>query len=135
MTGDAAGFRRAARLASAGEGFFEAVDEFGGAEGVAEEHSDGHGADAAGDGGDVRGFLFDGVEVDVAYGFAGAIGLLEAVDADVDDDDAFTDVVGGDEVRLADGDDDDVSGAAGGGRILGENVAEGDGGVAFCEEQ
>ena len=40
---------------TAGKGLFETVDEAGGAEGVAEEYGEGHGADAPGDGGDVGG--------------------------------------------------------------------------------
>jgi hypothetical protein len=60
----------------------------------------------------VGGFGGDGVEVYVAYGFAGAVGLFDSVDAYVDDDCAALDVIGGDEVGLADGDDEDF-GAAG----------------------
>ena len=122
-----------------GEGFFEAVDEFGGAEGVAEEHGDGHGADAAGDGGDPTGDFGDFIEVDVADGFFGdfaeGVGDFDAVDADVDDHRARFDVVGAKEVGLADGDDDDVGVAGVGGGVLGVNVAEGDRGVAFGEEE
>ena len=49
--------------AATAKGLFEAVDEFGGAEGVAEEHGDGHGADAAGVG---RDFARDGLHL---FGF------------------------------------------------------------------
>ena len=43
-------------------------------------------------------------------------------------------MVGKEQVGFADGDDDDVGVFAGGGGVLGVDVAEGDGGVAFGEE-
>ncbi len=122
-----------------GERLIDSVDEFGGAEGVSEEHGDGHGADAAGDGGDAGGDFGDFFEVDVADGFFGdlaeGVGDSDAVDADVDDDGTGFDVVGSQQVWLADGDDDDVGAAAGGGGVAGVDVAEGDGGVAFGERE
>src|SRR5438045_4523258 len=72
--------------------FLAGKQQFGAAEGVFEEHGDGHRADAAGDGGDVGGFLTCDLEIDVAYGFFGSIGRGDAVDADVDDDGAFANV-------------------------------------------
>src|SRR4051812_24454059 len=58
------------------------------AEGVLQEHRDGHRPHAAGHGGEETGFGFDRLEVDVAYGFLGAVRPGDAVDADVDHDGA-----------------------------------------------
>ena len=52
-----------------GNGDFSCLD------GVVEEHSDGHGANTARNGGDEGGFLLDGIELDVADQFV-AFGLL-----------------------------------------------------------
>ena len=82
---------------------------------VVEEHGDGHGADAAGDGGDEGGHLAHAVEVDVPDEALalGAVGVRDAVDADVDDDGAWADHLAGE-----------------GGEVAGMGVAEGHGGVA-----
>jgi len=60
----------------------------GGFHGVVEEHGDGHGTDAAGDGGDEGGLFGNRLEVDVADQAVAALagGVVDAVDADVDDD-------------------------------------------------
>src|SRR5216684_3406750 len=68
----------------------------GGAVGVAHEHRDGHGADAARDRGDGASLGGHRVEVHVAGDLAGG----QAVDADVDDHHALADHVAGDDTRL-----------------------------------
>src|SRR4051794_38623641 len=82
----------------------ESEEDFGAAEGVFEEHGDGHGADAAGDRGDEAGFLLHRVEVDVAYGLLGAVGGSDAVDANVDHDRVLPYVIRRDKPRFARGD-------------------------------
>jgi hypothetical protein len=100
-------------------------------EGVDEEHGSGHGADAAGDGGDGAGDFFDGFEVDVSSeAVADALaGVIDAVRADIDDDGAWADHVGGDEVAAAGGGDEDVGFAGNGGEVRGAGVCDGDGGI------
>jgi len=100
--------------------------------GVEEEHGDGHGADAAGDGGDEGGFFFDVFEIDVALeavaDFFG--GVFDAIDAYVDNDSAGFNHVGGDGIARAGGGDDDIGAARVVGEIFCAGVADGDGGVA-----
>src|SRR4051795_5762287 len=75
------------------------------AERIPQEHRDGDRADAAGDGGDpARGPqpFADGGEVDVADRLGGAVGLGDAVDADVEDDRALPHIVRPDQTGLAD---------------------------------
>ena len=111
-----------------------------GFEGVLHEQGDGHGADAAGDGGDGAAFGGDFVEGDVAdefVAFFGA-GCFDAVDADIDDDGAFFDVLGFEEFGAADGGDDDVGLAGDGAEVAGAGVGDGDGGITagtFGHEQ
>lgn len=108
------------------------VSELEGAEGVVHEHGDGHGSDAAGDGGHVAGLGGEGVEVDIADEAvtAGGVGCFEAVDADVDNGGAVFDHVGGDEVGASDGGDEEVGLAGDFGKVGGAGMADGDGGVA-----
>src|SRR6267142_4763526 len=87
--------------------FLAGKQQFGAAESVFQEHGNGHRADSAGDGCDPASAFFVGLEIDVADGFFGAVGGGDAVDADVDDDCAFSHVLGGDQVGLAHGDHQD----------------------------
>jgi len=118
-----------------GESFSAREEQIGAAEGVFEEHGDGHGTDAAGDRGDPGGFAFGGLEIDVADGFFCAIGRCDTVNADVDDDRAFADVLGGDQIGLANGDDEHLGALSVTLQIFGGDVAEGDGGHLLGEEQ
>ena len=111
-----------------------------GFEGVLHEEGDGHGADAAGDGGDGAAFGGDFVESDVADEFVAFFGAggFDAVDADIDDDGAFFDVLGFEEFGAADGGDDDVGLAGDGAEVAGAAMGDGDGGIAagaFGHEQ
>jgi hypothetical protein len=104
-----------------------------GADGVAQEHRDGHRADAAGVGGDGSGDLADCLKIDIADEaiavFRGRI--VDAVHANIDDDRARLDHVGLDEERLAHGGDNDVGASAMVGDILAARVEDGDGGVGM----
>ncbi len=99
---------------------------------VFHEHGNGHGTDAAGDGGDFGAERGDVVEIDIAddaeAGFAR--GVVDAVDADVDDNGSGGHHVGGNEAGTTDGGDDDVGGAENSGEVLCARVAESDSGVA-----
>lgn len=108
------------------------LSEFEGAEGVVHEHGDGHGADAAGDGGHVAGFGGNGVVVGIADEAVapGSLGGFDAVDADVDNGGAVFDHVGGDEVGAPDGGDEEVGLSGDGGEVGGAGMTDGDGGVA-----
>ena len=103
----------------------------GGADGVGEEHGDGHGADAPGDLRDPSGDLGDACEVNVAdeapATFAGCV--VDAVRADVDDGGARLHHLGGDGAGATGGNNEDVGGAGVGSEVGGAGVAEGDGGV------
>jgi len=103
-----------------------------GLEGVLHEEGDGHGADAAGDGGDGSAFGGDFVEGDVADEFVAFFGArgFDAVDADIDNDSAFFDVLGLEEFGAADGGDDDVGLACDGAEVAGAGVGDCDGGVS-----
>lgn len=103
-----------------------------GFEGVLHEEGDGHGADAAWDGGDGAAFGGDFVEGDVTHQFVAFFGAggFNAVDADVDDNGAFLDVFGFEEFGAADGGDDDIGLAGDGAEVAGAGVGDGDGGVA-----
>lgn len=125
-----------ADLSGSGEGgrLFEGL--LGGVEGVLEEHGDGHGTDAAGDGGDGAGDFGAGVVVgitDEAIATFG-IGVIFAVDADIDDDSAWFEHIAGDHFGAADGGDDDIGFFEVGVEVAGPAVADGDGGVGFLEE-
>jgi hypothetical protein len=91
-----------------------------GGEGVVEKHDDGHGADAARDGGDGAGDFGGGGVIDVA-----AEARVGAVDADVDHDGARLDHLAGDEFGFADGGDEDVRLAANAGQVFRAAMAEG----------
>ena len=106
----------------------------GGVDHVGEEHGDGHGPDAPGDGADPAGHLTDGVEIDIADGadFPGRIG--DAAGPHVDDDGALLDHVGSDEPGTARGGHEDIGGGAELAEAPGPLVAADDGGVATHEE-
>ena len=108
-----------------------------GVERVLHEHGDGHRAHAAGDGRDGFAERGHGVEVHVADdAVAGLLGgVRHAVDADVDDDCAGLDHVGGDEAGLADRGDDDVGQPDDSGQVFGARVGDGDGAVATLGEE
>ena len=111
-----------------------------GFEGVLHEEGDGHGADAAGDGGDGAAFGGDFVEGDVADEFVAFFGAggFDAIDADINDDSAFFDMLGLEEFGAADGGDDDVGLACDGAEVAGAAMSDGDGGVsalAFGHEE
>ena len=74
------------------------------------QHGNGHGADAAGDGRNVRGLRGDGVELDVADQAVAAFfaGVFHAVDADVDYIDAVFDHICGHEIGASDRGDENV---------------------------
>lgn len=78
--------------------------------GVAEEHGDGHGAHAAGHGGNMRAFVLDVFEVDVSGDvIAFRAGLIfDFIGSDIDHYRAFFDHVCGNEFRLADCCNDDI---------------------------
>ena len=104
------------------------------------EHGDGHGTDAAGDGGDGAAFRGDFVEGDIADEAAALGGgrVVDAIDTDVDDGGALLDEISGDKTGFADGGDEDVGRAADVGDVFGAAVGDGDGGVAafaFVHEQ
>jgi hypothetical protein len=103
-----------------------------GSDGVEEEHGDGHGADAAGDGGDEGRFFFYVFEIDVANEpesrFFG--GVIDAINADIDNDGAGFNHVGGDGIERAGGGDDDIGATRVVGEIFCAGVADGDCGVA-----
>src|SRR5262245_11923872 len=75
---------------------------------VVQQHCDGHGADAAGYGGNRAGDIDRGGEIHVAD-WRDAVG--HTIDAHVDNGRAGLDHVGFDEARLADGGDEDVGDA------------------------
>src|SRR6266851_982001 len=102
----------------------------GGAVGVAHEHRDGHGADAARDRGDGASLGGHRVEVHVAGDLAGG----QAVDADVDDHHALADHVAGDDARLPRRHAQDVGAPAVPGQVARARVAHGHGGVAREEQ-
>ena len=108
------------------------LGEFEGAEGVVHEHRDGHGADAAGDGGEVARLGGDGVVIGITDEAVAALcfGIFDAVDADVDDGGAVLDHLGGEEMGAPDRGDDEVGLAGNGGEVGGAGMADRDGGVA-----
>ena len=109
-----------------------------GGEGVLHEHADGHGAYAAGDGGNEAGLGGYGVEIDIALeAVAGlARGVRNACCAHVDDNSALLDHIGCDEGGMADGGNDDVGLQALLAKGGAATVADGDGGVnAFLHHQ
>lgn len=81
----------------------EVGGQFGRFDRVVQEHGNGHRADAAGNGGNKRGLFLDRLEIDVADKAKSLLlrRILDAVDAHIDDDDAFFDHVGGDRVGPA----------------------------------
>ena len=81
---------------------------FVGLDDVEEEHCDGHGADAAGDGAYPAGDLADGVEGNIADASSFAIGTGDAIDTNIDDDCAGFDHFGDDQPGNARRGDDDV---------------------------
>ena len=103
-----------------------------GFDGVVEEHCDCHRADAAGDGGYEGGLFFYVLEIHVAdetiAGFFG--GVLNAINADVDDYRAIFNHIGGDGIWIAGGGDDDIGSFRVVGEIFCASVADGYGGVA-----
>src|SRR5882724_2694718 len=141
-----------------GRKFWRGAAEAGGFYGIAHEHGDGHGTDAAGDGSERAGGI-DGVGMNVAdegaaFGaeffetvreiFEEALGLLgigDAVGADVDDRGAGPssrsrlDPIGFDVAGFAHGGDDDVGAAEDIGQIAGFGMANGHGGVGVHEEK
>ena len=74
-------------------------------------------------------------EIDVAAEFAGFWTLVQAVDADVDDDGAGFDHVGRNEAGPAHGRDDDVGAAGVKLQVAGAGVADGDRGAGIDEQQ
>src|SRR5690242_9790032 len=91
----------------------------GGFDGVVEEHGDGHGAYAAGDGGDERGSGAGRAVGDVAD--EAAVGA--AVDADVGHGRALGDPVAADQLGFAHGGDDHVGAAYFAGQVAGARMA------------
>ena len=102
----------------------------GGAEGVVHEHGDGHGADAARDGGDGGGAGLGAREVDVAAEFV----IIATIDADVDDYCALLEPFALDGAAAADGSDDDVGGPAELGEVGAARVGNGGGAVGVEQE-
>ena len=74
------------------------------------------------------------VEGDVAHQFGGAVGLVDAVYADIDDDGAFFEPMGFYEFRLADGGDDDVAKGHQFFNIFAFGMDDGDGAI-FLQQQ
>lgn len=107
------------------------VELLGGADGIVHEEGDGHGADAAGVGGDFTGQRLDGGEVHVTdeagAGRGGRIG--DTVDAHIDDHGTGADHGWANEPGDPDGGDQDVGALAMGFEVGGAGMAEGDGGV------
>src|SRR5687768_7196462 len=100
----------------------------GGADGVLEQHRDGHRADASRHRRDVRRDTTDALEVDVtddAVSF-GTRRIVNAVDPDVDHDRAFPNHVAGQHLGLAYRGDDDVRALRVEGEILCTAVTHGD---------
>lgn len=99
---------------------------------VLHQERNSHRADAAGDGGDGAAFGGDFVESDVADEFVAFFGAggFDAVDADINDDSAFLDVLGFEELRAADGGDDDVGLTGDDTEVAGAAMGDGDGGIA-----
>src|SRR5215510_15856732 len=102
----------------------------GAAQRVLHEHGDGHGADAAGHGGNGAHPRGGGLEVHVARELA----RVQAVHPDVDDHRAFLDHVARDEARAARSHTENVRAAAMRREIAGARVAHGHGGIAREEE-
>ena len=105
-------------------------------EGVAKEHGNGHGTDAAGNGGDLAGILLGGLVVDVAHQPVSTLGagIVDAVDADVDDDGTLLDPVALDHLGPSDGGHDDVGVLDDAGNVVRLAVDDGNGGIAMHEE-
>ena len=78
---------------------FLCAPQRGGSERIVEEAGDGHGAHAAGHGGDGARSFFGFFEADVARQLAFAVGGRDAVDADVDDDRPLLDPVTANHLR------------------------------------
>lgn len=99
---------------------------------VSHQHGDGHGAYAAGHGGDGGAFGGDFFKGYVAYQAvaAGGRGVVFAVDSDVDDDGSFSHEVGFYELGLTDCGDEDVGGATDFSEVATSGVRDCDGGVA-----
>jgi len=121
-------------------------------DGVAHEHGDGHGADAAGDGSEGAGNVdrggMDVADEGAAFGakFCEAVGEVlkkalgffrvgDAIGANVDDGSAGLDPAGLHEAGFAHGGDDDISAADNIGEIARLGMADGDGGVGVHEEK
>ena len=107
------------------------LGDSGGSGDVVEEHGDGHGADASGDGGDGGGDLLDGFEIYVSDESVASFscGVVDSIDSDVDDGGAGLDHVGGDGVGPTGCGDQDVGGLGDGWEVVGFGVADGDGSV------
>ena len=102
----------------------------GGAEGVVHEHGDGHGADAAGDGGDGSSARLSAGEIDVAAEFV----VIATIYTDVDDYCALFKPFALDGAAAADGGDDDVGGSAELGEVGAARVGDGGGAVGVEQE-
>src|SRR2546426_12177098 len=103
-----------------------------GAVGVDQQHRDGHGTDAAGDGGQRLRDRLDAGLVDVARELAG-FGV--AGDADVDDDRTGLDVLTRDQAALAGGGDQDVGRPGDGREVEGVRVRDRDGRMVLEGEE
>src|SRR6266852_3932042 len=132
--------------------FGRGAAEAGGFDGVAHEHGDGHGADAAGNGGERSGNV-DGAGMHVADESAcfgaeffeavrkvvkkplGFFGVRNAVGANIDDCCAGLDPVRFHVAGFAHGGDDDIGAAEDFGQIARFGMADRDGGVGVHEEK
>ena len=135
-----------------GDGGRFAAAEKGGFYGVAHEHGDGHGTDAAGNGSEGAGGV-EGVGMDVAnergafgvefieasgkiaeqrFGFGG---IGDFVGADIDHGGTGAEPIGLDVTGFAHGSDDDIGAANYGGEVARLGMADGDGGVGVHEEE
>lgn len=105
---------------------------FKSAEGVLHEHGNRHGTHAPGDGSHVAGKRSDRVVIDIAYEAVAAfgIGVFNAVDADVNNGDAFFDHVCSYKMGSTNRSDKEVGLASDGGEVAGTGMADRDSGVA-----
>src|SRR5262249_17944623 len=99
--------------------------QLGRTQGVVEQHGDGHGPDAAGNGADCRCDVLDTLEIDVA----GRLAVGQAIHADIDDHGTRPDHIGLEKMGLAEGGHKDIRPAGDVGQVAALAVADRDGGV------